>query len=81
MAELWALLGTLLALLSVPGTFELLMLTVGGILLSQRSLPPPLRGRAGVGGKTSRQVQNQDKTLKIPFIFAAVTPHPNPHCH
>ena len=40
--------------------------------------PPPLRGRAGVGGKTSRQVQNQDKTLKIPFIFAAVTPHPNP---
>ena len=51
MADFWALLGTLLALLSVPGTFELLMLTVGGILLSQRSLPPPLRGRAGVGGK------------------------------
>ena len=29
MAEFWALLGMLLALLSVPGTFELLMLTVG----------------------------------------------------
>lgn len=28
----WALLGTLLALLSVPGTLELLMLTVGGML-------------------------------------------------
>jgi len=51
MADFWALLGTLLALLSVPGTFELLMLTVGGILLSQRALPPPLRGRAGVGGE------------------------------
>ncbi len=51
MAEFWALLGTLLALPSVPGTFELLMLTVGGILLPQRSLPPPLRGRVGVGGE------------------------------
>ena len=40
--------------------------------------PPPLQGRAGVGGKNPRQVQNRDKTLKIPFIFAAVTPHPNP---
>jgi len=31
-----------------------------------------------VGGKNPQQVHNRDKTLKIPFIFAAVPPHPNP---
>lgn len=31
-----------------------------------------------MGGKNPRQVQNRAKTLKIPFIVAAVTPHPNP---
>lgn len=40
MAEFWTLLGLLLALLSAPGTFELLMLTVGGILPSRRQWPP-----------------------------------------
>ncbi|HRD67997.1 MAG TPA: glycosyltransferase family 2 protein [Candidatus Competibacter sp.] len=49
MAEFWALPGILLALLSAPGTFELLMLTVGGILLPRRQPPPPRR-RVGVGG-------------------------------
>ena len=33
MAEFWGLLGTVLALLSVPGSIELLLLTVGGVLL------------------------------------------------
>ncbi len=43
---LWAVLGTLLALLSVPGTVELLLLTVGGML--RPSPPASLKSQAGM---------------------------------
>ncbi len=39
MAELWAVLGIGLALLSAPGSFELLLLTVGGVLPPRRITP------------------------------------------
>ncbi|HAS52344.1 MAG TPA: glycosyl transferase family 2 [Gammaproteobacteria bacterium] len=45
MAEFWTVLGLLLALASVPGTIELLMLTVGGVLLPMLrkvDVPPAL---------------------------------------
>ena len=45
MAEFWALLGILLALLSAPGTFELLMLTVGGVLPVRRQVSLPKGGK------------------------------------
>gem|GEM_PF-2777475 len=36
----------------------------------------PLGEGRGGGGKNPQQVQNRDKTLKIPFIFTAITPPP-----
>ena len=55
MAELWTLLGILLALLSVPGTLELLMLTLGGVLPVRRKVngpsSPPTPLPEGEGGQ------------------------------
>lgn len=57
MTEFWGLLGTVLALLSVPGSVELLLLTVGGVL--------PLGWKAGARFSAALPESDRGKRLAV----------------